>query len=123
VTSLAGQLDALNAYQSATNGSGLPPLTAIDEGSVEPSATALPGFLASLGRPLSYPVAIDDSGQVADGYGVQGEPWFVLTSATGKVIWSWQVSVSGWLSPASFEARVGAALDSAAANARPTKPA
>jgi cytochrome oxidase Cu insertion factor (SCO1/SenC/PrrC family) len=120
VTSLAGQLDVLNAYQAATGRSGLPPLTAIDEASVEPSATALPGFLATLGQPLYYPVAVDDSGQVADGYGVQGEPWFVLTSATGKVIWSWQVSVSGWLSPASLETHLQAALGSAAVIPRGT---
>ena len=62
----------------------------------------MPGFLATLGEPLSYPVAIDGGGQVADGYGVQGVPWFVVTTATGKVLWSWQVSVSGWLSTAAF---------------------
>jgi cytochrome oxidase Cu insertion factor (SCO1/SenC/PrrC family) len=117
ITSLAGQLDALNAYQSATSRSGLPALTAIDEGGVEPSATALPDFLTTLGQPLSYPVAIDGSGQVADGYGVQGEPWFVLTSATGKILWSWEVSVSGWPSTASLEHHVQAALGNAASHA------
>ena len=114
VTPLAGQLDALNAYQSATSGSGLPPLTAVDEGGIEPSAVALPGFLAGLGQPLSYPVAIDGGGQVADGYGVQGVPWFVLTSAAGKVVWSWEVTVSGWPSTAGLEQHVRAALGSAA---------
>ncbi|HEX3956489.1 MAG TPA: SCO family protein [Trebonia sp.] len=114
VTPLAGQLDALNAYQSATSSSGLPALTAVDEGGIEPSAAALPGFLASLGKPPSYPVAIDGDGQVADGYGVQGVPWFVLTSATGKVIWSWEVTVSGWPSTASLEQHIRAALGSAA---------
>jgi hypothetical protein len=54
---------------------------------------------------------------VADGYGVQGEPWFVLTSAAGKVIWSWQVSTAGWLSPASLDQHVRAALGSAAKKA------
>ena len=92
---------------------GLPGLTAIDEGGVEPSASALPGFLATLRQPLSYPVAIDGSGQVADGYGVQGVPWFVLTSADGKVIWSWEVSISGWPSRASLDQHVRAALASA----------
>jgi cytochrome oxidase Cu insertion factor (SCO1/SenC/PrrC family) len=42
ITSLAGHLDALDSYQSAASRAGLPALTAIDEGSVEPSATALP---------------------------------------------------------------------------------
>ena len=114
ITSLGGQLDALNAYQSAAAGARLPGLTAIDEGSVEPSASALPNFLASLTHPLSYPVAIDDSGRVADGYGVQGEPWLMLASPSGEVIWSWEVSTSGWLSSASLDRHVRAALASAA---------
>ena len=114
ITSIGGQLDALNAYQSASAAARLPGLTAIDEGSVEPSASALPNFLASLTRPLSYPVAIDGSGQVADGYGVQGEPWFVLASPSGKTLWTWQVSTSGWLSTASLDRHVRAALASAA---------
>ena len=37
ITTLGGQLDTLNAYQSAAGAAGLPGLTAIDEGGVEPS--------------------------------------------------------------------------------------
>ena len=114
ITSIAGHLDALNAYQSASAAARLPGLTAIDEGSVEPSASALPNFLASLTHPLSYPVAIDGSGQVADGYGVQGEPWFVLASPSGKPLWTWQVSVSGWPSTASLDQHVRTALANSA---------
>jgi cytochrome oxidase Cu insertion factor (SCO1/SenC/PrrC family) len=114
ITTLGGQLDALNAYQSAAAKAGLPGLTAIDEGGIEPSPSALPDFLNTLRQPLSYPVGIDDSGQVADGYGVQGLPWFVLTSATGKVLWSWEVSVSGWPSTAALDQHVRSALASAA---------
>jgi len=114
ITSLGGQLDALNAYQSASAAARLPGLTAIDEGSVEPSASALPNFLAGLTRPVSYPVAIDGGGQVADGYGVQGEPWFVLASPSGKAIWTWQVSTSGWPSTASLDRHVRTALANAA---------
>jgi cytochrome oxidase Cu insertion factor (SCO1/SenC/PrrC family) len=114
ITSLSGHLDALDAYQSAAAAAGVPGLTAIDEGSVEPSATALPGFLGGLRQPLSYPVAIDSSGQVADGYGVQGQPWFVLADAHGRVIWSWEVSTSGWLSTAGLEQHVRSALGRAA---------
>ncbi len=114
ITTLGGQLDALNAYQSAAGGAGLPALTAVDEASVEPSATALPGFLSTLPQPLSYPVGIDGSGQVADGYGVQGAPWFVLVSADGKAVWSWEVSTSGWLSPAALSKHVRAVLTGAA---------
>ena len=118
ITSLGGQLGALNAYQAAAAGAHLPGLTAIDEGSVEPSASALPNFLAGLTHPLSYPVAIDGSGQVADGYGVQGEPWLMLASPSGEVIWSWEVSTSGWLSTASLDRHIRAALASAAKAAR-----
>ena len=118
ITSLGGQLEALNAYQSAAAAARLPELTAIDEGSVEPSASALPSFLASLTHPLSYPIGIDDSGQVADGYGVQGEPWLMLASASGEVIWSWEVSTSGWLTTARLDRHLRAALASAAKAAR-----
>jgi len=114
ITTLGGELDTLNAYQSAASAAGLPGLTAIDEGGVEPSPSALTDFLSTLPRPLSYQVGIDDSGQVADGYGVQGLPWFVLTSADGKVLWSWEVSVSGWPSRAALDKHLRAALASAA---------
>jgi cytochrome oxidase Cu insertion factor (SCO1/SenC/PrrC family) len=114
ITSLGGQLDALNAYQSAADAAGLPALTAVDEGGVEPSASALPDFLASLPHPLSYQVAIDGSGRLADGYGVEGAPWLVLVSPDGEAIWSWEVSTSGWLSRARLDQHVRAALASAA---------
>jgi hypothetical protein len=113
ITTLGGQLDALNAYQSAAGAAGLPGLTAIDEGGVEPSPSALPGFLATLRQPLSYPVGIDGSGQAADGYGVQGVPWFALASASGKVLWTREVSVSGWPAPAALAKYVRSALASA----------
>ncbi len=80
--------------------------------------SALPNFLAALTHPLSYPVGIDGSGQVADGYGVQGEPWFVLASPSGKAIWTWEVSTSGWLSTASLDRHMRAALASAAKGRR-----
>jgi cytochrome oxidase Cu insertion factor (SCO1/SenC/PrrC family) len=114
ISSLGGQLDTLNAYQSAAASAHLPGLTAIDEGGIEPSASALPNFLASLTHPLSYPVGIDGSGQVADGYGAQGAPWFALVSPSGQVIWSWEVSTSGWPSIASLDRHVRAALAHAA---------
>jgi cytochrome oxidase Cu insertion factor (SCO1/SenC/PrrC family) len=114
ITTLGGQLETLNAYQSAAGAAGLPGLTAVDEGSVEPSGSALPTFLGSLPQPLAYPVAIDDSGQLADGYDVQGVPWFVLTSPNGKVLWSWEVSVSGWPSTAALGKDLHTALAKAA---------
>ncbi len=107
---LAGQLDALDRYQTAAASSKLPPLTAVDEASVEPSASTLPAFLRGLPHPLAYPVAIDRGGRLADGYGVQGEPWLVLTSPTGRILWYWQVSTSGWLSARELTQHVRNAL-------------
>jgi cytochrome oxidase Cu insertion factor (SCO1/SenC/PrrC family)/thiol-disulfide isomerase/thioredoxin len=107
VTDLAGQLDALNGYR------GFPSLTAVDEGSVEPSPGALPRFMGSLPRSLAYPVAIDDPGRVADGYGVQDEPWFVLVSGQGRILWYYDVSTQGWLTVQALESKVRAALSHA----------
>jgi cytochrome oxidase Cu insertion factor (SCO1/SenC/PrrC family)/thiol-disulfide isomerase/thioredoxin len=118
ITSLAGHLDGLNRYQSSASGSGLPPLTAVDEGSVEPSDQALPAFMRTLPERLSYPVGIDSSGRIADGYQVLGEPWFVLTSPTGRILWYWQVSTSGWPSRSALIRDVRAAM--ARAPASPT---
>jgi cytochrome oxidase Cu insertion factor (SCO1/SenC/PrrC family)/thiol-disulfide isomerase/thioredoxin len=113
VTSLAGHLQALNEYQASAAASRLPPLTAVDETTVEPSTATLPRFLAGLEHPLSYPVAIDPSGRIADGYEVQGQPWFVLTSPSGRILWYWQVSTSGWLSRHALAEHLRAALSRA----------
>jgi thiol-disulfide isomerase/thioredoxin len=93
---LAGELDALNSYAAAAHHLGLPPLTAVDEATVEPSSGTLSNFLTHLPRRLSYPVAIDRSGRVADGYEVLGAPWFVLTSPTGQLLYYREVSTAGW---------------------------
>ena len=113
--SLGGQLQALNRYAANAQRAKLPALTAVDEGSVEPSPCALASILGSLPRPPSYPVGIDTSGRVADGYEVEGQPWFVLTSATGTILWYWNVDTQGWLSTAKLAAQVRAALSKAPA--------
>jgi len=110
VTNLAAQLGVLRGYQRMAIEGGLPPLAAIDEGSVEPSASALPHFLQSLRSPLPYPVAIDRSGRLADGYGVEDEPWLVLASPEGGVLWYYDISTSGWLRTSALRARVRAAM-------------
>jgi hypothetical protein len=38
----------------------------------------------------------------------------MLASPSGEVIWSWEVSTSGWLSTASLDRHIRAALASAA---------
>ena len=50
-------------------------------------------YLKQRGRPLGYPVALDTGGRLADGYRVQDQPWYVLTSASGKIVWQHD----GWL--------------------------
>jgi cytochrome oxidase Cu insertion factor (SCO1/SenC/PrrC family) len=97
---LRAQLTALNAYAAAARRGGLPPLVAVDEAVSEPSAGAARAYLQQLGQPLSYPVALDTTGRLADGYGVQDQPWFVLTSASGKIVWSHD----GWLPVAALQA-------------------
>jgi cytochrome oxidase Cu insertion factor (SCO1/SenC/PrrC family) len=97
---LRAQLTALNAYAVAAKRSGLPPLVAVDEAVSEPSAGAARAYLQQLGQPLDYPVALDTTGRLADGYGVQDQPWFALTSASGKIVWSHD----GWLPVSALEA-------------------
>jgi cytochrome c biogenesis protein CcmG/thiol:disulfide interchange protein DsbE len=110
VLPIAGDLEALNAYSADAAKSGLPPLTAIDEASVEPTPAALPRFLRGLSSPLRYPIGIDNTGQVADGYEVQGEPWLVLTSPSGHILWYEEPDTQGWPTTPQLEAQVRAAL-------------
>jgi cytochrome c biogenesis protein CcmG/thiol:disulfide interchange protein DsbE len=109
-SALGGQLSALNGYAAAARRLGLPPLTAIDEGSVEPSSQTLTDFLKRLPQPLSYPTAIDRTGRVADGYQVLGVPWFVVTSRTGQLLYYREVSTAGWPSTKTLISYVRAAL-------------
>ena len=97
---LGARLDALNGYQQAARRGRLPQLLAIDEAAAEPSPDSARAFLQHLSRPLSYPVALDASGRLADGYGVQDQPWFALVSASGKIVWQHD----GWLPLAAIEA-------------------
>jgi cytochrome oxidase Cu insertion factor (SCO1/SenC/PrrC family) len=100
VSDLKAELTGANAYVTAARRNGLPKLVAVDETVVEPSAEAVRSYLHGLGTSLQYPVALDSSGRVADGYGVQDQPWFTLVSATGKIVWSHD----GWLAPSALEA-------------------
>jgi len=110
VTPLRKQLERLDAYQAAAVAGHLPALIAIDEGSVEASTSALPSFLGALARPLSFPVAVDRDGRIADGYEVHDLPWLVLVSTSGRVLWYHDISVAGWPTTAALTQRVRAAL-------------
>ena len=97
---LRPQLLALNGYARAARNGALPGLVAVDEAATEPSPAAVASYLKSLGKPLSYPVAADTTGRLADGYGVQDQPWFTLVSASGAIVWKHD----GWLPVAALEA-------------------
>ena len=102
VANLKSELTGMNAYVAAARRAGLPPLAAVDETVVEPSAQAVRSYLASLGTRLAFPVGMDTTGRVADGYQVQDQPWFALVSASGKIVWSHD----GWLPPSALQAAV-----------------
>jgi cytochrome oxidase Cu insertion factor (SCO1/SenC/PrrC family) len=97
---LKSHLLALNGYARAVRHGRLPGLVAVDEAATEPSPAAVAGYLKSLGQPLAYPVAADPTGRLADGYGVQDQPWFALVSASGQIVWKHD----GWLPVAALEA-------------------
>jgi cytochrome oxidase Cu insertion factor (SCO1/SenC/PrrC family) len=99
VSDLKAELTGANAYVTAARRDGLPQLVAVDETVVESSAGAVRSYLHGLGAPVDYPVALDTTGRVADGYGVQDQPWFALVSASGTIIWSHD----GWLPPSALE--------------------
>jgi cytochrome oxidase Cu insertion factor (SCO1/SenC/PrrC family) len=99
---LQSELVALNSYVRDAQPGKLPGLTAVDETVIEPGVDTVRRYLAELGQPLLYPVGLDETGRVADGYGVQDQPWFVLTSASGKIVWSHD----GWLPVQALEAAV-----------------
>jgi cytochrome oxidase Cu insertion factor (SCO1/SenC/PrrC family) len=97
-SNLKAELSSLNAYATDAAKRHLPALTAVDETVTEPSVATVRDYLAQVG-PLNFPVGLDETGRVADGYGVQDQPWLVLVSATGKVVWSHD----GWLSLSALE--------------------
>jgi cytochrome oxidase Cu insertion factor (SCO1/SenC/PrrC family) len=90
---LRAELTALSRYARAERRGNLPQLVAVDEAATEPSPGAARAYLKKLGRPLGYPVALDTTGRLADGYGAQDQPWYVLTSASGRIVWRHD----GWL--------------------------
>jgi hypothetical protein len=102
IGNLKSELTGMNAYVAAARRAGLPPLVAVDETVVEPSAQTVRSYLAGLGTKLDFPVGLDTDGRVADGYQVQDQPWFALVSASGKITWSHH----GWLPLPALQAAV-----------------
>jgi hypothetical protein len=100
---LKAELASLSSYARFAAAKKLPALTAVDETVTEPSVSAVSTYLSQAG-PLDYPVALDKTGQLADGYGVQDQPWLLLVSAAGKVTWQHD----GWVSLSGLEKAVTA---------------
>jgi cytochrome oxidase Cu insertion factor (SCO1/SenC/PrrC family) len=105
-TNLTAELEALNGYQRTAAAHGWPPVVAVDEASTETTPSALPAFLAGLHGRLDYPVVIDKYGQLADGYGVQDQPWIQLVSSSGKILFS----NDGWFPEPGLTAAVRKAI-------------
>ena len=97
---LRGHLLALGSYAARARSAHLPGLVAVDEQAAEPSVPTVAAYLRGLGKPLGYPVALDAAGRLADGYGVQDQPWFALVNASGTIIWHHD----GWLPLPALEA-------------------
>jgi len=109
-SNVARQLRALDAYQQAARARGWPQVVTVDEASTESSPAALPSLLAGLHGSLDYPVAVDRYGQLADGYGVQDQPWVELVSSSGKILFRHE----GWFPQPSLANAVRKALGPAA---------
>jgi cytochrome oxidase Cu insertion factor (SCO1/SenC/PrrC family) len=97
-SNLKAELASLNSYTTYAAAHHLPALTAVDETVTEPSAAGVRSYLGSVG-PLKYPVGLDTTGRVADGFQVQDQPWLALVSASGKITWSHD----GWVSLSALE--------------------
>jgi cytochrome oxidase Cu insertion factor (SCO1/SenC/PrrC family) len=95
---LSAELTSLNAYVRDAASKHLPALTAVDETVTEPSEATVTSYLHGLGT-LAYPVGLDETGRVADGYGVQDQPWISLVNAAGKITWQHD----GWVPVATLE--------------------
>ena len=71
---------------------GLPPWSRSTRAASSHPPSALPDFLQSLRQSAPIPGRDRRSGRLADGYGVQDEPWLVLASPEGGVLWYYDIS-------------------------------
>lgn len=106
-SNLPAGLEVLDHYADVARQRGWPMPVAVDELTTETSSAAARQFLIHMKTKLHAPIAEDVDGRLADGYGVQDLPWFVLTSKRGQILWQH----GGWLSATELEQRVHAALN------------
>ena len=102
VDGIRQDMEQLNTYSL---GKGHPKVVAIDVAPTEPNSSAASSLVASLPE-LSYPVAMDNIGNVADVYQAQDLVWMSLTDGKGHIIWSHD----GWLSEPELTKAVSGAL-------------
>ncbi len=93
-SNLSKNLATLDSYAALARQHDWPSPVAVDELTTEPSAAKAQKVLAPLAATLRTPIVEDATGRIADGYKVQDLPWIVLSSSSGKVLWSHD----GWLS-------------------------
>jgi cytochrome oxidase Cu insertion factor (SCO1/SenC/PrrC family) len=84
----------LAAYAQSARAKHWPAPVAADVLTVEPDPAAAQQALPALAKAAGIPVIADATGELADDLQVQDMPWYVLTSGTGRVLWSHD----GWLS-------------------------
>ena len=96
-------LAILNRYQRG-RGAGDPSVIAVDLRLAEPSTAYVKAF--ALRSRLSFPVALDATGVVADAYGVTSLPALAVVDASGRILWQH----SGVLSLPALRAAVHAAV-------------
>ena len=102
VPNVQQDLTALSAYAAAK---GSPSVVGIDVATTEPSSTAVEKTLQGVPA-LMFPVGIDQTGELSDGYNVSDVMWLTLTDGKGHIIWSHD----GWLPVSSLRADVTQAL-------------
>ena len=103
---LAKNLAALDSYAAVAQRRDWPSAVAVDELTIEPSPAEARQTLTPLAGTLHTPIVEDASGWLADHYDVGDLPWFVLSSSSGKILWSHD----GWLSSADLNRDVRSAL-------------
>lgn len=103
---LKKNLAVLDSYAALARRHGWPTPVAVDVMTIEPSLAAARRVLTPLAATLRTPIVEDSSGSIADGYDVGDLPWFVLSSPSGKVVWSHD----GWLSASDLKHDVRSAL-------------
>ena len=105
-SNLPKDLGALDSYAVLARQRGWPSPVAVDELTTEPSPAEARQVLTPLAATLHTPIVEDASGRLADNYHVDDLPWFVLSSASGKILWHHD----GWLSAPALKQQVRTAL-------------